>query len=857
MCYARNKPRVAAAILTAIVLGTGCTNDDPARVLAPDTVDRKGGVVELGDGAVSVEVPAGAVAKPTTLTLEEVPGTVDELGSPAFVLGPAGTTFTVPVTVRIAVDPGDLTDLARAEDLIVGVLADGVWQGVPGSTYDGALVAVTVRTAGFGEQEASGLDKNGILIGVGGGGGNQEPARWCETGIYLLGGERFGALLPHYVDADLGSDGNPGTLALPWRTVTHGAASVPTGGKVMVFGPGPYEAGESFPIELGQNVVLQGDGSPELHAPAAGALAPMFRASVEPSYSFVGGFGLTADPIGGDRRLAIEVTDGSPVFDNIQSSDTYGVLFAGGEPGLRGCTLRGWAANVMITGGTGRVLRNTISGTLSNAGNIRYPIQVAGAEVACVQGNTISNASVGMYVFSATSATIVQNVFNSNDIGVDVGWAGVVNLVGNTFNGNPMGAMIGNEATPPAGSANVYDNIFRGHTVLGLGVAVTGDIRFTGNTWNGSATAEAWFGPSPWLPGVDVAWLTRAIGPARWWELTGPGPSARLGAAMGHDGNAGRSILFGGRSGAVNLDDTWEFDFTTNTWNGPLFPMSSPSARHDAAMTRGRPGGAPGRCLLFGGHTGGAPFDLTYDDLWVYDATAGEWSLLTPAGNPADGRLPLPRYGATFVARDADHFVLHGGRGGGGMPITDTWEYDAAANGWTDLSDTAEIPPARAYHAAIDKGPNSPGGMIVLGGQGSSGQVIYSPWNFGRFPADWWALLPAPGDPGPVTQANLEWLSHSTSPRVDRFLYFGGTDGQTFLNTARVYTWDWGNLDQTVSWSTLSAPAGTVWPPARGRYSSMSWPGPNGYRVLVFGGTAGAGQGTRGDTWIWMEGGNP
>jgi hypothetical protein len=324
---------------------------------------------------------------------------------------------------------------------------------------------------------------------------------------------------------------------------------------------------------------------------------------------------------------------------------------------------------------------------------------------------------------------------------------------------------------------------------------------------------------------------------------------------MGYDGRTDAAILFGGRAAGANMDDTWEFDFNTLQWNGPLFPVTAPPARFDAAMTRSAVGGGSSRCFLFGGHTGSFPLDTAFDDLWIYDGVAADWQELSPVGNPADGRLPLPRYAASFVRMDADHFILHGGMNFGGMPMSDTWEYDAVANQWTDLSDNGNLPPSRGFHAAVDGGPNRPGGMIVVGGQTTGGSILLKAWNFGRSPASWWELLSTGTDPTPRSQGNFEWLAQTTSPPIDRLLLFGGTDGNTFLNQCKVYTIDFSQ--GTSVWSDLRLPANTPLPPPRGRYASMSWQGPNGARVLVFGGTAGAGQGELGDSWMLMEGGNP
>lgn len=872
-----------AAILSAA--SPGCEGKKPSAPLPADTVDGSGGVLVFESGRVTIEVPPGAVSRATTLTVSAVDSGAVALASPYYEIGPSETSFAVPVTVRIAVDGSRLDGRARLEDLTAGVFAGGIWQGIPTARFDAQRNEIVFSVDRFGEPEVEqaevGIRRGDVSVGVAtpsadarggsvvlvlGCAGCGQGAPTCETTWYARGGERFGALIPRYVDAasGLGSDANPGTLALPWRTVSHGAASVPVGAKLVVTGPATYDDlnGESFPISLRPNVVIVGEGSPTLHfaLPDPG-LPPLMIADAEPSLAYVSGFVFSADPAPGaapvDRPPAIIVTAGTPIFETIRSEETYGISIFGGEPGLIGCTLERWAAGVSVAGGSLRLLYTSIEEQLEYPGLPRAGVEVPAADRICLEGNTIKETGTGILVQGANVVALHRNTIEANDeYGVRVYAAQTVVGTRNSFERNRIAVFLGSEQAPPSMTARFADNTFERNASLGIGVAAAGDVQIGSNDWDGEPVPDLWYGPSPWVEGVDVAFLLDPIGPKRWWKLGGPGPSARLGASMGYDGDADLAVLFGGRGSGANLDDTWEFDVRTLTWNGPLLPPSSPPARYDAALTRSAPGTAGARCFLYGGHTGSLP-DVAFDDLWVYDAIAADWTMLAPAGNPGDGRLPLPRYGASFTRRDDDHFILHGGLGFGGMPMFDTWEYDAVANAWADLTsvDPAASPPARGLHGAIDGGPNAPNGLYVMGGQGTGGAPIGSVFAFGRFPATWWEHLAVPGAPAARTQASLERLSVSTSPPIDRFLFFGGSDGTEFVNTADVYTIDWSLPNP--SWSPLAVPSGTPRPPARGRHASMSWQGANGMRVLVFGGAQGAGQPELADTWILMEGGRP
>jgi len=93
--------------------GSGGNGATVSQSISPD-----GGTLTTAQG-VSVDVPAGALAAPTTLTVESMPSAIPSTGTVAltggsatsaiavgtpFVFGPEGTTFSVPVTVTLPFD---------------------------------------------------------------------------------------------------------------------------------------------------------------------------------------------------------------------------------------------------------------------------------------------------------------------------------------------------------------------------------------------------------------------------------------------------------------------------------------------------------------------------------------------------------------------------------------------------------------------------------------------------------------------------------------------------------------------------------------------------------------------------------
>jgi hypothetical protein len=82
-----------------------------------------------------------------------------------------------------------------------------------------------------------------------------------------------------------------------------------------------------------------------------------------------------------------------------------------------------------------------------------------------------------------------------------------------------------------------------------------------------------------------------------------------------------RVVLFGGVTGPGEepLDDTWAYDFETDTWV-ELNPIGSPSPRgwHGMALDP-----IEGTILLYGG----GPTRETYvSDVWRYDHDANAWA---------------------------------------------------------------------------------------------------------------------------------------------------------------------------------------------------------------------------------------
>lgn len=132
------------------------------------TVGPEGGTFTSADGRLSVQVPAGALAAATDLTVQPITNTAPRGGGGAYRLGPAGVTFKQPVQLTFRYG-GTLGDAA------VGlVLArqdrQGAWQAHLGTAQDRSERTLTARADRFGDwawAEAYRLDPEQASVKVG------------------------------------------------------------------------------------------------------------------------------------------------------------------------------------------------------------------------------------------------------------------------------------------------------------------------------------------------------------------------------------------------------------------------------------------------------------------------------------------------------------------------------------------------------------------------------------------------------------------------------------------------------------------------------------------------------------------
>jgi N-acetylneuraminic acid mutarotase len=192
------------------------------------------------------------------------------------------------------------------------------------------------------------------------------------------------------------------------------------------------------------------------------------------------------------------------------------------------------------------------------------------------------------------------------------------------------------------------------------------------------------------------------------WQQMNPAmaPSTRYGSLMAYDIESDRVVLFGGGLSPTNCwDDTWVYDYNTDTWT-EMHPEVSPPERGFHGMVY-----VPeyDLVLLWGGTTEADTPDLR---VWAYDYESNTW---TTQEAPSDA--PEQRAGMGLVYHPPSRrMILFGGLTelDGQMAAETTWAYDYGANSWEAL-DLPENPGVRAffpmaYAPSVDK-------AILFGGE--------------------------------------------------------------------------------------------------------------------------------------------
>lgn len=269
-----------AGLVTAVGAGTaqitatseGQSGSATVTVINGVQVGTTGGTVTFEDGAVTVTVPPGAVSGPTLVTVSRVttPTSVPPTGwqrvGPVYALGPAGVTFSQPVTVTLAYRMEDLPAFTMSGD--VGVLASsgGTAGNLTNITVNTQARTVSGRTTSFGAAPLAGLAPRGMFTTATQSGETEVAVMVQDPTVSLSPGEASVNSTHRYANFTVAVEARGEGVPLPENTpaLRYRWRSSNQHGGLGIDAPGPNEWTETASVEYVATNPQLGDMSGEI-----------------------------------------------------------------------------------------------------------------------------------------------------------------------------------------------------------------------------------------------------------------------------------------------------------------------------------------------------------------------------------------------------------------------------------------------------------------------------------------------------------------------------------------------------------------------------------------------------------------
>ncbi|MFW9793857.1 MAG: kelch repeat-containing protein [Candidatus Thorarchaeota archaeon] len=290
-------------------------------------------------------------------------------------------------------------------------------------------------------------------------------------------------------------------------------------------------------------------------------------------------------------------------------------------------------------------------------------------------------------------------------------------------------------------------------------------VMFGGSFWET-------IGPSDYI-GYNETW-SYDYNTNTWTNMSPPvSPPVRTTTEIVYDVESDIIILFGGHTTNVfganhHYNDTWAYDINTNTWT-EMNPSVAPQARRWHSITYDS---ESDRVILFGGING--TFNRL-NDTWTYDYNANTWSMM----NPDEG--PSSRAGSVLVYDEASEVsILFGGHIGGDAYFgyrSDTWVYNSSEDAWTEMSPSYHPSRSLGMTAVFDSYANR---IIMFGGQGYSPSYNVT-WSY-DLSFNTWFEMNTPNAPPERFYHGLAFDSES-----NRTILFGGENWTSSFNDTWAY----------------------------------------------------------------------
>lgn len=151
--------RIVSVLSIALAAGCGLVEPSPGErepsptprgipIGAPvtATIGAAGGTLAIAEGAFELVVPPGALASQVELTIQPIFETAHGGLGASYALGPEGTSFAVPATLRWRVPPAALAHVDPAGLGIAYRDAEGLWWWMDEASYDATEQTLAVET---------------------------------------------------------------------------------------------------------------------------------------------------------------------------------------------------------------------------------------------------------------------------------------------------------------------------------------------------------------------------------------------------------------------------------------------------------------------------------------------------------------------------------------------------------------------------------------------------------------------------------------------------------------------------------------------------------------------------------------
>ena len=334
------------------------------------------------------------------------------------------------------------------------------------------------------------------------------------------------------------------------------------------------------------------------------------------------------------------------------------------------------------------------------------------------------------------------------------------------------------------------------------------------------------------VSGATAASAVQGPLPIAWTDVSpGVSPEARAWHKVVFDSDRGKAILFGGETATgVQLNDVWEFDFSTRTWVDITPPIGAvrprPRSRFGMAYDPLRH-----RVIVYGG-TLGVAGDVSNGETWEFDPVGRQWTLINAPGiEEFQGRI------AVELAFDPNRgqVILFGGMNYWECSVrqkTQTFAFDGAR--WNQVASSGPV--GRVYHVMATDFARSR--VVMYGGAGwdECFGVLDSTDTWEWNGTAWLQVATGPNRPATNRGGGIAFDSNR-----NRMVYFGGGISNR--------SWEWDGLNWVERPTIAPAPTARVTPlvydPATRRL--MLFGGLGGLTPIV---RAAEHRGGTADTWL-------